>query len=84
MTNNYLLSIKITRKGSGLAPKHSELPGDIFLMRTPPVSFKIGVGVGVGVGAGIGIENERWQELTKILTPTPIESGVGIESNKPG
>jgi hypothetical protein len=47
-------------------------------MKPPPVSFKIGVGV------GIGIENEPWQELTKILTPTPTEFGVGIESNKPG
>jgi hypothetical protein len=49
------------------------LPGNLPLRRTPLVSIKIGVGV------GIGIENERWQELTKIMTLTPIESAVGIE-----
>jgi hypothetical protein len=55
------------------------LSGNSFLRRTPSVSFKIGIGIGIG----IGIENERWQELMKILTPTPIESAVGIESKKP-
>jgi hypothetical protein len=34
---------------------------------------------GITIGVGIGIENECWQELSEILTPTPIESGVGIE-----
>jgi hypothetical protein len=53
-------------------------PQNFFLMRPPSASITIGVGI------GIGIENNRWQELTKILTPTPIESGVGIESKKPG
>jgi hypothetical protein len=53
-----------------------KLPGNFLFEEDSTGQFKIGVGVGIG----IGIENECLQELSKIMTPTPIESGVWVLS----
>jgi hypothetical protein len=53
------------------------LTGNSPVMRSPPVSFKIGIGIGIG----IGIENNRWAK-TMELTPIPIGSELSIRIEK--
>jgi hypothetical protein len=53
----------------------SLLPGNFFLMRPPPVSFKIGIGI------GIGIENNRWAKMME-LPPIPDWVRVKYQNRK--